>query len=118
MAEEERRAVDNVGLLRALADQAMQENGLADAQGAAAVSVVPSTATAAAVGMDIGTTPLRGGRRTVVGGGGAGARRGEQRRPRGFQDHGARDRHAQKERIAPVQTGQDGRGGGAYRGAL
>ena len=55
MAEEERRAVDNVALLRALADQAMQENGLADAQGAAAVSVVPSTATAAAVGMDIGT---------------------------------------------------------------
>jgi len=33
----------------------MQENGLADAQGAASVSVVPSTATAAAAGMDIGT---------------------------------------------------------------
>ncbi len=55
MTEEERGAVDDVGLLRALADQAMQENGLADAQGAAAVSVVPSTATAAAAGMDIGT---------------------------------------------------------------
>src|SRR3712207_4926209 len=55
MTEEERGAVDARGLLRALAEQAMQENGLADAQGAAAVSVVPSTATAAAVGMDIGT---------------------------------------------------------------
>ena len=33
----------------------MQENGLADVQGAAAVSVVPSTA--AATGMDIGTPP-------------------------------------------------------------
>jgi len=55
MTEEERGAVDEVGLLRALAEQAMQENGLADAQGAAAVSVVPSTATAAAAGMDLGT---------------------------------------------------------------
>ncbi len=55
MTEEERGAVDDVGLLRALAEQAMQENGLADAQGAASVSVVPSTATAAAAGMDIGT---------------------------------------------------------------
>ena len=54
MTEEERGAVDEVGLLRALADQAMQENGLADAQGAPSVSVVPSTATVAA-GMDIGT---------------------------------------------------------------
>src|ERR687894_2131433 len=52
---EERGAVDEMGLLRALADQAMQENGLADAQGAASVSVVPSTATVAAAGMDIGT---------------------------------------------------------------
>jgi hypothetical protein len=33
----------------------MQENGLADAQGAASVSVIPSTAPAAAAGMDIGT---------------------------------------------------------------
>jgi hypothetical protein len=55
MTEEERGAVNEVGLLRALADQAMQENGLADAQGAASVSVVPSTATVAAAGMDIGT---------------------------------------------------------------
>ncbi len=55
MTEEERGTVDAVGLLRALAEQAMQENGLADAQGAAAVSVVPSTAAAAAAGMDIGT---------------------------------------------------------------
>ena len=53
--EEERRAVNAVGLLRALAEQAMQENGLADVQGTAAVFVVPSTATAAAAGMDIGT---------------------------------------------------------------
>ena len=55
MTEEERGAVDARGLLRALAEQAMQENGLADAQGAASVSVVPSTATAAAAGMDVGT---------------------------------------------------------------
>ncbi len=55
MTEDERRAADAVGLLRALANQVMQENGLADAQGAAAVSVVPSTATVAAAGMDIGT---------------------------------------------------------------
>src|SRR5829696_5973514 len=55
MTEEERGAVDEVGLLRALADQAMQENGLADAQGAASVSIVPSTASVAAAGMDIGT---------------------------------------------------------------
>ena len=55
MTEEERGAGDEVGLLRALADQAMQENGLADAQGAPSVSVVPSTATVAAAGMDIGT---------------------------------------------------------------
>ncbi len=55
MSEEERRAVDAVGLLRALAEQAMQEHGLADAQGAAAVSVVPATAAVAAAGMDIGT---------------------------------------------------------------
>ena len=55
MTEEERGAVDGVGLLRAMADQAMQENGLADAQGAASVSVVPSTATAATAGMDMGT---------------------------------------------------------------
>ncbi len=55
MTEEERRAVDAVGLLRALAEQAMQENGLADVQGAAAVSVVPATATVSAAGMDIGT---------------------------------------------------------------
>ena len=55
MSEEERGTIDDVGLLRALAKQAMQENGLADAQGAASVSVVPSTATAAAAGMDIGT---------------------------------------------------------------
>ncbi len=55
MTEEERGAVESVGLLRAMADQAMQKNGLADAQGAASVSVVPSTATAAAAGMDIGT---------------------------------------------------------------
>ena len=55
MTGEERGAVDEVGLLRALADQAMQENGLADAQGAASVPVVPSTATVAAAGMDIGT---------------------------------------------------------------
>ncbi|MDQ4126961.1 MAG: hypothetical protein M3151_03260 [Actinomycetota bacterium] len=55
MTENERRAVDAEGLLRALADQAMQENGLADAQGAAAVSVAPSTATVAAAGMEIGT---------------------------------------------------------------
>jgi hypothetical protein len=55
VTEEERGAINDVGLLRALAEQAMQENGLADAQGAAAVSVVPSTATAAAAGMDIGT---------------------------------------------------------------
>ncbi len=33
----------------------MQENGLADAQGTASVSVVPSRATAAAAGLDIGT---------------------------------------------------------------
>ena len=57
MREEERDAVDAVGLLRALAEQAMQENGLADVQGAAAVSVVPSTAAAAAARMDIGTPP-------------------------------------------------------------
>src|SRR5215212_1785743 len=57
MTEEERGAVDVVGLLRAMADQAMQENGLADAQGAASVSVVPSTATAATAGMDMGTPP-------------------------------------------------------------
>jgi hypothetical protein len=55
MTEEEHGTVVDVGLLRALAEQAMQENGLADAQGAASVSVVPSTATAAAAGMDIGT---------------------------------------------------------------
>src|ERR687889_2474692 len=55
MTEEERGVVYEMGLLRALADQAMQENGLADAQGAASVSVVPSTATVAAAGMDIGT---------------------------------------------------------------
>jgi hypothetical protein len=55
MTEEERGAVDAVGLLRAMADQAMQENGLADAQGATSVSVVPSAATAATAGMDIGT---------------------------------------------------------------
>ena len=55
MTKEERGAVDARDLLRALAGQAMQENGLADAQGAASVSVVPSTATAAAAGMDIGT---------------------------------------------------------------
>jgi hypothetical protein len=54
MTEEERGVVDEVGLLRALAEQAMQENGLADAQGAASVPVVPSTATVAAAGMDIG----------------------------------------------------------------
>src|ERR671916_2095416 len=55
MTEEERDVVDEMGLLRALAEQAMQENGLADAQGAASVPVVPSTATVAAAGMDIGT---------------------------------------------------------------
>jgi len=72
MTEEERGAVDAVGLLRAMADQAMQENGLADAQGAASVAVVPSTATAATAGMDMGT-PLRRGCRVAAGGWGAGA---------------------------------------------
>ncbi len=43
MTEKERGTVHAVGLLRALADQAMQENGRADAQGAAAA------------GMDIGS---------------------------------------------------------------
>ena len=42
--EEERRTVDAVRLLRALAEQAMQENGPEDVQGAADVSVVPSAA--------------------------------------------------------------------------
>lgn len=55
VTEEERRAVDAVGLLRALAEQAMQENGLADVQGAAPVSIIPATAAVATAGMDIGT---------------------------------------------------------------
>ncbi len=55
MTEEERRDVDSVQLLRAMAEQAMQENGLADAQGAASVSVVPTMATAATAGMEVGT---------------------------------------------------------------
>lgn len=55
VTEEKRGAVDAMGLLRALAEQAMQEKGLADVQGAARVSVVPSTATVTVAGMDIGT---------------------------------------------------------------
>ena len=55
MNEGEHGEVDAIRLLRAIVDQAMQENGFKDVQGAVGISVVPATAPAAVAGMDLST---------------------------------------------------------------
>ncbi len=53
MTQDQQRAVDAIRLLRALVDQAMAERGSEDMEDVAGVTVMPSTADAAAAGMDL-----------------------------------------------------------------
>jgi hypothetical protein len=113
VSEEERGAIDDVGLLRALAEQAMQENGLADAQGAASVSVVPSTATVAAAGMDIGTPRYEAAIGRLLEAGALERDRPHanvQGEPEAFRINERRHRPAAKDRIAGLQYGCRTRG--------